>query len=516
MIQSVKKAMDILTVLSENSDEPIMLSELAEKTGLNKSTCAHIVDTLCESFYVERVSRKEGYRLGPWAYMLSRYGGYHRPLIKISSSVLKWLRKQTGATVFISVLCNGRKFIVYHIDDAGILPMSDGSIIQGYIETTATGRLLLAYQDTEDFNYTINRRCNDPNYSPFEVTPEFREELRTIRQNGYSYVSVDVQHTQSYAFRVLDGNRTAAALGILYSNEKDSPEYRSMVLKAGRTAANEISRRLSALSMDKAQADSIGTDKLVQDLQALGVKKGMNIMVHSSLSKLGYIEGGADTVIDALMEAVGSSGTILMPAFNQGRAYWAGEIFDPRSTPTVNGAIPERFRKRDGVLRSLNPTHSFAAWGKNAARYTADHLESGCMGVDSPLHRLMQDGGYCLMLGTDFARNTFHHVVEVCENVPCLRQFGERYEIVLPDGSRGTADTWSWRDSECPIDDTGRYTEAMRSVEKRGYVGKALSRLYLLSDAYPIIRTCLKSGIGNVPGCSGCSIRPRVNEYTIK
>ena len=136
MIQSVKKAMDILTVLSENSDEPIMLSELAEKTGLNKSTCAHIVDTLCESFYVERVSRKEGYRLGPWAYMLSRYGGYHRPLIKISSSVLKWLRKQTGATVFISVLCNGRKFIVYHIDDAGILPMSDGSIIQGYIETT--------------------------------------------------------------------------------------------------------------------------------------------------------------------------------------------------------------------------------------------------------------------------------------------------------------------------------------------------------------------------------------------
>lgn len=89
MIQSVKKAMDILTVLSENSDEPIMLSELAEKTGLNKSTCAHIVDTLCESFYVERVSRKEGYRLGPWAYMLSRYGGYHRTLIKISSSVLK-------------------------------------------------------------------------------------------------------------------------------------------------------------------------------------------------------------------------------------------------------------------------------------------------------------------------------------------------------------------------------------------------------------------------------------------
>ena len=413
MIQSVKKAMDILTVLSENTDEPIMLNELAEKTGLNKSTCAHIVDTLCESFYVERVSRKEGYRLGPWAYMLSRYGGYHSPLIKISTSVLKWLHKQTGATVFISVLCNGRKFIVYHIDDAGILPMSDGSIIQGYIETTATGRLLLAYQDAEAFNSTINRRCNDPNYLPFEVTPKFREELKTIRQNGYSYVSVDVQHTQSYAFRVLSGNKTVAALGILYANENDSPEYRSMVLKAGRTAANEISRRLASQSKDKVQAETISKDRLVHDLQTLGVKKGMNIMVHSSLSKLGNVEGGADTVIDALIEVVGSNGTILMPAFNQGRAYWAGDIFNPSSTPTVNGTIPECFRKRGGVLRSLNPTHSFAAWGKNAARYTADHLESGCMGVDSPLHRLMQDGGYCLMLGTDFAHNTFHHAVEI-------------------------------------------------------------------------------------------------------
>ena len=76
MIQSVKKAMDILTVLSATPEVPIPLGELAERTNINKSTCAHIVDTLCESFYVERVSRKDGYRLGPWAYMLSRYGHY--------------------------------------------------------------------------------------------------------------------------------------------------------------------------------------------------------------------------------------------------------------------------------------------------------------------------------------------------------------------------------------------------------------------------------------------------------
>ena len=71
MIKSVKKAMDILTILSNSGETPISLAELAEKTNLNKSTCSHIVDTMCEELYVERVSRKEGYRLGPWSYMRS-------------------------------------------------------------------------------------------------------------------------------------------------------------------------------------------------------------------------------------------------------------------------------------------------------------------------------------------------------------------------------------------------------------------------------------------------------------
>ena len=245
MIKSVKKAMDILTILSANAEEPITLSELAEKTGMNKSTCVHIVDTMCESFYVERVSRKEGYRLGPWAYMLSRYGSYHNSLTKISVSVLKWLHKQTCATVFISVLCNGRKYIVYHIDDDNILPMSDGSMIQGYIETTATGRLLLASLDAEAFHYTISRRTADETYSRFEFTQELKDELKSIRTNGYAHVSVDVQQTQSFAFPVHDSSRGVAALGILYSNDLDTPEYRAKIMKAGRTAANEISRRLS-------------------------------------------------------------------------------------------------------------------------------------------------------------------------------------------------------------------------------------------------------------------------------
>lgn len=241
MIKSVKKAMDILTILSSSGEMPVTLSELSERAGLNKSTCAHIVDTMCDEFYVERVSRKDGYRLGPWSYMLSRYGSYYNSLSKVAAPVLKWLHAQLDTAVFISVVCNGRKYIVYHIDPDNILPMSDGSMIQGYMETTATGRLLMAYMDSESLHYTLARRSDELKQDI--MTPELEAELKKIRQKGYAYCPVPSESNQSYAFRVTDGDRTIASLGILYSDLKDSKEYREKVISSGKTAANEISRR---------------------------------------------------------------------------------------------------------------------------------------------------------------------------------------------------------------------------------------------------------------------------------
>lgn len=242
MIKSVVKAMDILTVLSGNKEKPMPLSELSERTGINKSTCAHIVDTLCEGLYVERVSRSEGYRLGPWAYMLSRFGTFRQPLVNAAAPVVRWLHEKLQTDVFISVLCNGRKYIVYHIETDNVLPMRDGTMIQGYIEPTATGRLLMAYLSREELYHLLNRNNNGTRAEP---SAEITEELRRIRSCGYAYLSVDVEHSQSYAFRIVDGTATVASLGVLFYNSKDSPEFREAVIKAGKTAANEISHRLA-------------------------------------------------------------------------------------------------------------------------------------------------------------------------------------------------------------------------------------------------------------------------------
>ncbi len=255
---------------------------------------------------------------------------------------------------------------------------------------------------------------------------------------------------------------------------------------------------------------------LKEKLSALGLKRGMNIIVHSSLKSFGKVDGGADTVIDALCELLTEDGTLVMPSFNHGEPYRNGEIFDISQTPTSNGIIPETFRKREGVIRSINPTHSFAVWGKNKEYYTKDHQKSGCFGVDSPLYRLMKDDGYCLLLGVGYNSNTFHHCVETCEGAKCVPPFYETYPMRLADGSIITATRFAWRTADCPVTDLGAYGEFMKPIEKITVIGNSDIILYKLSDAYGIIADCLKNGIGDGKCCSNCDIGPRVCKWTIK
>ena len=84
-------------------------------------------------------------------------------------------------------------------------------------------------------------------------------------------------------------------------------------------------------------------DTLVQGFRTLGLEPDMGLMVHSSLRSFGHVEGGAATVIDALMEVLTPSGTLLLPSFNHGAPFEADGpgVYDPQKTPTINVAIPD-------------------------------------------------------------------------------------------------------------------------------------------------------------------------------
>lgn len=253
-------------------------------------------------------------------------------------------------------------------------------------------------------------------------------------------------------------------------------------------------------------------------LEALGRLPGAGVMVHSSFSSFGRVEGGARAVIAALMDVVTPEGTLMMPSFNHDVIFREGGpgYYHPGESITTNGAIPEQFWRLPGVQRSLDPTHPIAAWGKHSLRYTQGHHRTLTMGPESPLGLLQRDGGYGLLLGVGYGANTFHHVVEMTTGAPCLGRRSEAYPVVLPDGRRLWGRTWGWRESACPLTDATAYREEMQSRQVETRIGACRVILFRLQDCFDVIAPMLAQGKDGFPPCSRCPIRPRRVPQTVE
>ena len=164
-----------------------------------------------------------------------------------------------------------------------------------------------------------------------------------------------------------------------------------------------------------------------EGLWRAGLRQGDAVLVHSSLSRFGFVDGGADAVIDALLETVGADGTLMMSAITTSvqlvcrciEAADAGVALDMPPldvvhTETWAGTIPETFRKRPGVKHSLHPTHAVTALGARAGEMLDNHQNApGPSGEATPFMRLMDDDrGFILLLGVNHESNTALHGVE--------------------------------------------------------------------------------------------------------
>ena len=180
-----------------------------------------------------------------------------------------------------------------------------------------------------------------------------------------------------------------------------------------------------------AQAGPFTQATLAEDLRRLGVASGETVLVHSSLSRLGFVVGGAQAVVLALADVLGPSGTIVMPTHSGNLSdpkrwsrppvpepWWQtirdqSPAYDPLLTPTRNmGAVVECFRHLPGVLRSSHPTGSFAAVGPNRDVIVGDHALDYGFGETSPLARLYELDASVLLLGVGHGNNTSLHLAE--------------------------------------------------------------------------------------------------------
>lgn len=178
-----------------------------------------------------------------------------------------------------------------------------------------------------------------------------------------------------------------------------------------------------------AESGALTKQDIVNDLRRLGVGPGMTIMVHSSLSALGHVEGGAETLIEALIEAVGPEGTVAMPAMP------GSGVFDIESSPSTVGTVTEVFRTYPGVRRSFHPSHSACAIGPRADFLLEDTLDHPtAIGAESPWGRLSRlPEAHVLLLGVDQDRNTLLHHPEEVVRAPYLNTIQREYRA--EDGS---------------------------------------------------------------------------------
>ncbi len=240
-----------------------------------------------------------------------------------------------------------------------------------------------------------------------------------------------------------------------------------------------------------AAADAPRTrSSLLADLQQLGMRPGVTLMVHASLSSLGWVAGGPVAVVQALLEAVGEGGTLVMPSFTGDLtepSYWQHPpvpehwqqiirdetpAFDPAITPTrMIGRVAETFRTWPGTLRSDHPHFSVCARGPLAQTITAGHQLEDSMGEHSPFARLYDAGAYVLQLGTD--RNSCLHLAEFRSG---LRGHMIQGAPILENGER----VWKvFRDLKFDDDSFPPVKAAFEASGgvKVGQVGSAVSRL---------------------------------------
>jgi aminoglycoside 3-N-acetyltransferase len=243
-------------------------------------------------------------------------------------------------------------------------------------------------------------------------------------------------------------------------------------------------------------------------LRALSLQAGMLVIVHSSMKSLGWVNGGATAVIQALQDVLTPRGTLIMPTHSadlSDPARWENPpvpeswwqtvrdtmpAYDPQRTPTRGiGQIPELFRTWPDVLRSAHPAHSFAAWGRLAEEVTRDHPLSFGLGPGSPLEAIYQHDGYVLLLGAGYESNTSFHLAEYrLDWMPQITQ-GARLSI---DGET----IWkTYTDVDISSDDFAALGEALEGEDKVlvGKVGSAETKLFHQPTAVDFAERWLQS-----------------------
>ena len=243
-----------------------------------------------------------------------------------------------------------------------------------------------------------------------------------------------------------------------------------------------------------APALNVTRNDITSGLTELGIRKGSLLMVHSSLSAIGVVEDGAETIVDCLLEAIGPNGTLVVPTFTYPADYpdsrdpnW---IFDPVKTHSGMGAITNATRNRIDAKRSIHLWHSVAAIGPLAKQVTTAG-KSSAWDTESPMAWIFRNDGWILLLGVPYQNLTAIHVWEVEFGVDYREAFDVERRLRKPNGNLVPlfSRVHDRKDTH-PGSDFNRFGERMEADGNVhiGNVGNAIARLFLANDAHELAK----------------------------
>ncbi len=239
-------------------------------------------------------------------------------------------------------------------------------------------------------------------------------------------------------------------------------------------------------------------EKLARDFADVGLKRGDIVLLHTSLKRVGYLREGPEALIKALLGLLGEDGTLMVPTLTGKRRDCpeAPPVFDVGLTPCWTGIIPETVRKRENAVRSLHPTHSVAAEGREKYALTKGHELSytpcDCM---SPYYKNAVLNGKILLVGVDLESNTTIHTCEELAGVPYHLQASATEALIKDYDGREITVLNRLHNWDKPATDfnkiEGLYSE--RGIIRHGRIGNAPSMIMQAASVVECTVSLLKS-----------------------
>jgi aminoglycoside 3-N-acetyltransferase len=237
-----------------------------------------------------------------------------------------------------------------------------------------------------------------------------------------------------------------------------------MAYSIGRRISEGVIRRLKRVRRSFVRLDE---RRIREALDTCGTFRAELLLVHSSLSACGAIQGGPAAVVNALRAWITDRATLAMPThtWSYPDATGVAPVFDFQSTPSIVGTITDYYWRQLGVVRSQHPSHSLAGSGALAEQlcYGHEHCETPC-GAGTPYQRIAEGDSSVLMFGATMDSYTLLHTAEDAAGVPYL-YYPSRVTLRTRNSDGSVRSLPMWRQD---MSVTRRFADTAKWLEEQG------------------------------------------------